>query len=76
MDLKSITKSKGVKRNIGASVVIVPMLIQYGAKIISQSTGADWEIDNDLLNILYVVGSSVWGIPADINNLKKNEESL
>lgn len=60
MNLKSLTKSTGKKRGIGAMIVMVPMIVKYIIKLSNAQAGTDFEIDDDLLNILFGVGTVIW----------------
>ena len=57
--MKMFLKSRNIKRNLGSAIVILPMVLRYAMK----HMGADgFEIDDDLLNILYAVGGSIWTV--------------
>jgi len=58
----NVLKSKGVKRNLGGAIVIMPMIVQYAAKLFNAQAGTDFQIDADLLNICYLAGGSIWSI--------------
>ena len=60
MKLGSLTKSTGKKRGIGAFIVMVPMIVKYIMKLSNAQAGTDFEIDDDLLNILFGVGTLIW----------------
>lgn len=55
-----LLQSKGVKRNLGGAIVILPMILQYAAKIVNAKVGTDFQLDGDIFNIIYAVGASVW----------------
>lgn len=56
MNLKSLTKSTGKKRGLGALIVMVPMIVKYLLKV----SRVDFEVDDDLLNILFGIGAIIW----------------
>ena len=60
MKLKSLTKSTGKKRGFGAFIVMVPMIVKYVIRLSNAQAGTDFEVDDDLLNILFGVGTLIW----------------
>ncbi len=60
MNIKQLTRSTGKKRSIGAFIVMVPMIVKYVIKLSNAQAGTNFEIDDDLLNILFGVGTLVW----------------
>jgi len=60
MNFKSLTKSTGKKRGLGALIVMIPMIVKYVIRISNAQAGTDFEIDDDLLNILFGVGTVIW----------------
>lgn len=60
--MNKFLKSTGKKRGIGSWIVLLPMVIKYIIKLSNQQAGTDFEIDDDLLNILFVSGSTIWSV--------------
>ena len=57
-----IFQSRGVKRHSGAFIVLIPMILKYLFTLTNQKIGTQFEIDDNLLNILYAVGASIWSV--------------
>ena len=52
-------QSTGKKRGLGAWIVISPTIVKYAIKLSNQQLGTEFEVSDDLLNILFATGSAI-----------------
>jgi aromatic ring-opening dioxygenase catalytic subunit (LigB family) len=56
----NLLKSEGKKRGLGAWIVMVPMILKYAVSLSNRQMGTDFEIDDNLMNILFMTGTTIW----------------
>jgi hypothetical protein len=59
--INTFLRSTGKKRGFGAWMVLAPMIVKYLMRLSNMNLGTDFEIDEQLLNILFIVGTTIWG---------------